>query len=151
MSGGLIILITAAGGAFGATLQAAGVGEALEGRFEAAYVRGLMFLPVAFALATVLRVAQGSTTVAMIAASSMLGAMRLSPELLGFHPVYLATAVGCGAMAGSWMNDSGFWVYARMGGFTEAEALKSWTPAGVVMGLAGLAATVLLAALLPLL
>ena len=150
MSGGLIILITAAGGAFGATLQAAGVGEALQQRFEAADVRGLLFLPVAFALAALLRVAQGSTTVAMIAASSMLGAMQLSPELLGFHPVYLAMAVGCGGMVGSWMNDSGFWVYARMGGFTEAEALKSWTPTGVVMGLAGLLTTLLLAALLPL-
>jgi GntP family gluconate:H+ symporter len=150
MSGGIIILITAAGGAFGAMLQAAGVGEALQGRFEAADVSGLLFLPVGFALASVLKVAQGSTTVAMIAASSMLGAMELPPELLGFHPVYLAAAVGCGGMAGSWMNDSGFWVYARMGGLTEAEALKSWTPAGVVMGLSGLLATLLLAALLPL-
>jgi GntP family gluconate:H+ symporter len=150
MSGGLIILITAAGGAFGAMLQTAGVGDDLQGRFEAANVGGLLFLPVAFALASLLRVAQGSTTVAMIAASSMLGAMNLPADLLGFHPVYLAAAVGCGGMAGAWMNDSGFWVYARMGGLTEAEALKSWTPAGVVMGLAGLVTTLLLAALVPL-
>jgi GntP family gluconate:H+ symporter len=150
MGGGLIILITAAGGAFGAMLQAAGVGPALEGQFEAADVRGLLFLPVGFGLAALLRVAQGSTTVAMIAASTMLGAMDLPADRLGFHAVYLAMAVGCGGMVGSWMNDSGFWVYARMGGFTEAEALKSWTPAGVVMGLSGLLATLLLAALLPL-
>jgi hypothetical protein len=37
-----------------------------------------------------------------------------------------------------------------MGGLTEAEALKSWTPAGVVMGLSGLASILLLATLLPL-
>jgi GntP family gluconate:H+ symporter len=150
MSGGLIILITSGGGALGAMLQTAGVGEAMQAWFEAADVRGLLFLPVAFALAALLRIAQGSTTVSMIASSAMLGAMQLSPELLGFHVVYLATAIGSGAMVGSWMNDSGFWIFARMGGFTEAETLKSWTPTAALMGVAGLVATVVLAAVLPL-
>ena len=47
---------------------------------------------------------------------------------LGFHPVYLATAIGGGGLFGSWMNDSGFWIFTKMSGLTEAEALKSWTP-----------------------
>ena len=47
------------------------------------------------------------------------------------------------------MNDSGFWIFAKMGGLTETEALKSWTPMLVVMGLVSFAVTVLLSQVLP--
>ncbi len=103
-----------------------------------------------FGVSAVLKIAQGSSTVAMITASGMLAAMVPAPDSLGFHPVYLATAIGSGSLVGSWMNDSGFWIFARMGGLTEAEALKSWTPLLVLMGFAGLLVTVALATVLPL-
>ncbi len=78
----------------------------------------------------------------------MLAGMATSGSL-GFHPVYLATAIGAGSLMGSWMNDSGFWIFAKMSGLTEGEALKSWTLALMVLALVGLAATLLLAAVLP--
>ena len=109
----------------------------------------MAFLVLGFLLASVLKVAQGSGTVSMIVGSSMMAAI-VTPGELGFHPVYLATAIGAGSMVGSWMNDSGFWIFAKMGGLTETEALKSWTLLLVVMGLVALASTMLLAWLLPL-
>src|SRR5256886_12480534 len=46
---------------------------------------------------------------------------------LPFHTVYVATAIASGSLVGSWMNDSGFWMFSKMGGVTELETLKSWT------------------------
>ena len=48
------------------------------------------------------------------------------------------------------MNDSGFWVYKQMSGLTEMEALKTWTPMLVIMGIAGFVTTQLLAVIMPL-
>ena len=149
MSGGVIILITAGGGAFGAMLKAAEVGDAINSLFASASGSGLMLLVLGFSLASVLKVAQGSSTVAMITGSAMLAGIA-SPDTLGFHPVYLATAIGGGSLVGSWMNDSGFWIFAKMGGLTEVEALKSWSPMLVVLGVVSFLTTLLLANVLPL-
>ena len=151
MSGGVIILITAGGGAFGAMLKQADVGEAIKGLFaisEDGSGAGLMFLLLGFAIAAVLKVAQGSSTVAMITGSAMLAGIA-QPETLGYHPVYLATAIGGGSLVGSWMNDSGFWIFAKMGGLTETEALKSWTTMLLILGVVSFAVTLLLAVVLP--
>ena len=59
-------------------------------------------------------------------------------------------AIGGGSLVGSWMNDSGFWIFAKMGGLTEAETLKSWTPLLVVLGVTSFLITRLLALVLPL-
>jgi GntP family gluconate:H+ symporter len=151
MSGGVIILITAAGGAFGAMLQAAGVGPAIEGLFgSGTRGPGLAFLFLAFGVASLLKLAQGSSTVAMITAAGMVGAMVDGTLALPYHPVYLATAIASGSLVGSWMNDSGFWIFTKMGGLTEAEGLRSWTPLLVVLGCAGFAITLALALALPL-
>ena len=153
MSAGAIILITAAGGAFGAMLKVAGIGDAIQSTAQqgSSGAAGMMLLFVGFGVAAVLKIAQGSSTVAMITASSILAPMVLSPEALGFNPVYLATAIGAGSLVGSWMNDSGFWIFAKMGGLTEVEALKSWTPMLVVLGCVAMAVTVVLAITVPLL
>ena len=74
----------------------------------------------------------------------------IDPAQLPFHPVYLATAIGSGSIVGSWMNDSGFWIYCKMGGFTEVESLKSWTPLLALIGCTGLLATLALSQGLPL-
>ena len=149
MSGGLIILITAAGGAFGAMLQAAGVGEAIRDLFGTGAGAGIALLLMGFLMASLLKIAQGSGTVAMITTSAMLGSM-IVPDSLAFHPVYVATAIGSGTMVGSWMNDSGFWVVSKMGRLTEAETFKSWSTVAATVGFAGLVLTLMLATLLPL-
>ena len=147
MSAGVIILITAAGGAFGATLRAAGVGPALAALAPAG--GGYALLGLAFATASLLKTAQGSSTVAMITAAGLVAGVA-SGAALPFHAVYLATAVASGSLVGSWMNDSGFWLFSTMGGLGEVETLRTWTPLLALVGLTSFATTVVLALLLPL-
>jgi len=150
MSGGVIILITAAGGAFGGMLKQAGMGGAIEELFGERAVSGLPLLFLAFSMASLLKFAQGSSTAAMIVTSGMVAAMIEDPSALAFHPVYLAVAVGGGSLVGSWMNDSGFWIYGKMGELSEVETLQSWTPLLAVVGAASMAFNTLLAVFLPL-
>jgi GntP family gluconate:H+ symporter len=70
--------------------------------------------------------------------------------MLGFDAVYLATAIGAGSLTGSWMNDSGFWIFARMSGLTEVEALKTWTVLLAILGVVAFGFTLLAAWQLPL-
>lgn len=133
-SAGSIILITAAGGAFGGVLQETGVSLLIR---ELPLSAPPVMVALAFLVTAVIRTAQGSATVAMITAVGVLGGLASSGDLV-FHPVYLALAIGCGSKPVSWMNDSGFWVISRMAGMTEAETLKTVTPMSGIMGLTGL-------------
>ncbi|MHC4242443.1 MAG: GntP family permease [Planctomycetota bacterium] len=152
MSGGVIILITAGGGAFGAMLKAAQIGPAIEKLFASDTgqpTSGIMLLVLGALIAVLMKIAQGSTTVAMITSSAMIGSMITSTQTLGYHPVYLAAAIGGGSMVGSWMNDSGFWIFVKMSGLTEAEGLKTWTPLLAIVGLTSIVVSLLLAMILP--
>lgn len=150
MSGGTIILITAAGYAFGEMLKVAQIGGAIQNLFSTeGNGTGLFYLFMGFGLAALLKIAQGSSTAAMIVGSSMLAPIVAMTDL-GFHPVYVATAVASGSLVGSWMNDSGFWIFAKMGGLTESEALKTWTPLLCVLGFVSMGMTILLTFVLPL-
>jgi len=150
MSGGIIILITAGGGAFGAMLREAGIKNLLQEMIGGqGQTVGLVLLLIAFAVAVVMKFAQGSGTVSMITTVSIFAAMSISPKILGCNLVYLAMAIGSGSLVGDWMNNSGFWIFSRMGGFTEIETLKSWTIVTAALGLIGLGFTILFAYLLP--
>ena len=145
-SGGVIILITAAGGALGAVLQQTGIGLRIE---ELATAYNIAVLPLAFLVTALVRTAQGSATVSMITAVGILAGFS-DPTVLGFHPVYLALAIGCGSKPIPWMNDSGFWVVGKMSGLTEAETLKTFSIELTLMGFAGIAVVMIAAKLLPL-
>ncbi|QDT05298.1 Inner membrane permease YgbN [Rubripirellula lacrimiformis] len=145
-SAGNIILITAAGGAFGAMLRQAGIEEAVGDL--AGGVPGLMILPVAFLVTASIRTLQGSATVAMITAAGVLQGFA-SAESLPFHPVYLAMAIGAGSKPISWMTDSAFWVITRMSGMTESEGLKTISPMSTAMGISALVVTMIFAAVIP--
>ncbi|MEM8952921.1 MAG: SLC13 family permease [Verrucomicrobiota bacterium] len=147
MSAGIIILITSAGGAFGGMLKLTGLKEAIQGMFaESTVSAATVMLLMGWAIAAMLKTSQGSSTVAMITASGMLASLA-DPTVI--HPVYLALAIGSGSLFVSWMNDSGFWIFSKMSGLTEVEALKTWTPALAVLSVVGLLITMLLAKLLP--
>ena len=133
-SGGGIILITAAGSAFGMTLRQTGIAEELRGVMPDGC---LSLLLMAFGITTVVRTAQGSATVAMITAVGIVGPLIQGVDL-PYHPVFVALAIGCGSKPISWMNDSGFWIIGRMTGMTEAETLKTASVMMTIMGLTGL-------------
>ena len=145
-SGGLIILITAAGGSFGKMLVQADVGKTIGGMSQEF---GVPILLLSFMLGTLLKVAQGSGTVAMITVSAIMAPLLIDTPP-GFHAVYVACAIGSGSLVGSWMNDSGFWVYKQMSGLTETEALRTWTPLLAVMGVVGYVVTQIAAIVAPL-
>jgi GntP family gluconate:H+ symporter len=151
MSGGVVILITAAGGAFGAMLREAGIQQPIQAMMGGeGGGGGIGVLLSAAAVASLIKFAQGSGTVAMITASSMFAAMGFSAATLDFHPVYLACAIGGGSLIGDWMNNSGFWVYAKMSVLTTQETLRTWTVLTAAMGVTGVLVTILLSLLLPL-
>lgn len=133
-SAGSIILITAAGGAFGRVLQQTGVAGLIN---EMPKTSPVMIVTIAFLITTAIRTAQGSATVAMITAVGILSGLAAAGDL-GFDPLYLALAIGCGSKPIGWMNDSGFWVMTKMSGMTEAEGLKFITPMASMMGVVGL-------------
>jgi len=145
--GGVIILITAGGGAFGTTVRQCGIADEIAKLTSD--INPIMILPIAFLVTAMIRTAQGSATVAMITAVSVLEHFVESGQLT-FHPAYLALAIGCGSKPIAWMADSGFWVICKMSGMTEAEGLKTVTPLTIVMGISGLVATMAAAAVLPL-
>jgi H+/gluconate symporter-like permease len=149
MAGGVIVLITCAGGAFGASLSHAGLAAAIQNLAGESAAGGIGLLLLAGGIASLLKFAQGSSTAAMIVTSAMFAAM-IDTGSLAFHPVYVATAIGSGSLIGSWMNDSGFWIFAKMGGLTELETLQTWTPLLAIMGVIGMLMTLFLAAMLPL-
>nr|WP_242632297.1 GntP family permease [Rubripirellula amarantea] len=149
MSGGVIILITAAGGAFGGMLQDTDISTFIRDFFSGQGGSGIMLLVLSWAIAAVLKIAQGSSTVAMIIGAGMMSAI-IGDAKPDFNMVYVAAAVGTGSLMGSWMNDSGFWVFTKMGGLTESESLRSWTPLLGVLSLTGLIAVVVFSQVLPL-
>lgn len=137
---GPIILITAAGGAFGAMLRAAGIGEAV-----AALATGssLNFVLLGWLVAAVLKAAQGSSTVAMITSTGILAAAA-GDTGWGVNPVWVFLAIGYGSLALSWANDSGFWLVSRLCGWDETTTLKSWTVVLSSISVTGLVLVLLL-------
>ena len=142
---GVIILITAAGGAYGTMIKNSGVGDSVR---ELAVGSSVNYVLLAWVLAAVVRVAQGSATVAMITAASIVLSIA-GTEGFGVHPFYIFLAVGYGATTLSWMNDSGFWVVGRLGGLTEGETLRSWTVMLTIISIVGLIQALVASALWP--
>ena len=143
---GIIILITSAGGAFGAMIKHSGIGSAIElatANFQVHYII------LAWLIAAVMKTAQGSSTVALITASSIMYAIIGNGADLPYHPMYILLAIGFGGLFISWMNDSGFWVVAKLSGFTDKETLQSWTVLLAVIAVVGLVQVILLTYLFP--
>lgn len=143
---GVIILITSAGGAFGAMIQHSGIGNAISLSTQGFNVH---YILLGWIIGAVMKIAQGSGTVSMITSSAIMAAL-IGPEFqLPYHPVYILLSIGFGSLFISWMNDSGFWVVARMSGFTEKEALRTWTFLLAILSLVGLVEVLLLAWIFP--
>jgi len=142
---GIIILVTGAGGAFGQILVATGVGDALVALMENTNMPVILF---AFLVASVVRVSQGSATVAMVTAAGLVApvvdAGGYSAPLLGC----ITIAIACGGTVLSHVNDSGFWLVNQYMGLTEKETLQSWTVMETIVGLTGLAVALVIGSFL---
>jgi GntP family gluconate:H+ symporter len=128
---GMILLVVGAGGVFGAVLVASGVGDVLARSLGGT---GLPLIVLAFVIALSLRIAQGSATVAIVAASGIVGPLVKHAALSEARLALIVVALGAGATAASHINDAGFWLVSRYFGIREKDALKSWTVMETVMG-----------------
>ena len=121
---GVIILITGAGGVFKQMLVESGAGKMLAEQF---IQYNFMPLLSAFLVALIVRLLQGSATVAMITAAGILSPILLNLELSAMQLALLVLAIAAGASGFSHVNDSGFWLVNRYLGLTEVQTLRSWT------------------------
>lgn len=130
-----ILLITGAGGAFGAVLSASPLGAYLGATLSALGVG--LFMP--FMVAAALKTAQGSSTVALVTTSAMvaplLAQLGLDSEM---GRVLTVMAIGAGAMTVSHANDSFFWVVTQFSRMPVAVAYRAQTVATLIQGLVGM-------------
>ena len=136
-----VILITGAGGMFGGVLRASGIGEALSDSLSGLRVP---LIVAGFLIAGVLRIAQGSATVALTTAAGLLSA---GVAAAGYNELQLAAmviSVAAGSVIASHVNDSGFWLISKFFQMDVKTTLKTWTVLETLIGLMafGLACTV---------
>ena len=133
---GLIVLVTGAGGVFGAVLSESGLGDSLQQLMQAA---NMPVIVLAFLTAVLIRISLGSATVSIVTAASVVApvieAGNYSAPLIG--AVVIATASGATVL--SHVNDSGFWLVSRYLGINEKQTLQSWTVMETIIGLVGFA------------
>jgi GntP family gluconate:H+ symporter len=142
--GGHIAAITALGGAFGAMLAEAGIGDYIAGGLREI---GIGLLITAWLIAAAIRIAQGSATVAMLTTAGIMAPLASG---LTVNPVYLVMAIGAGGNICSWYPDSGFWLVKEIGGLTQAETLKTWTVLTTIVSVTGIVIVLILSTLFPL-
>jgi gluconate:H+ symporter, GntP family len=126
-----IILITGAGGMFGGVLELSGIGAALSSSLADL---GFSLILQAFVVATLLRVAQGSATVAITTTAGLMAAPVADAGLGDFQLALLVVAVAAGATVLSHVNDSGFWLVSRFFGMDVKTTLKTWTVMETTLG-----------------
>ena len=119
---GIIILVTGAGGALGQVLRASGAGDYIA---EVIAETALPAILLPFVVASLVRLIQGSGTVAMITSASITAPIMAT---LDVNLVFAALAAMVGSLLFSYFNDSYFWVVNRLLGITEAkEQIRVWS------------------------
>lgn len=131
-----VILITGAGGMFGGVLRLSGIGDALSGSLSNL---GISLILQAFVISTLLRVAQGSATVALTTTAGLLSAAVAAANLSNLQLTALVMAIAAGATVLSHVNDSGFWLVSRFFGMDVKTTLKTWTVMETTLGLSAFA------------
>lgn len=125
---GIIMLITGAGGSLGNVIKVSGIGDVL-GATVMAWSIPAILIPVI--IGALMRLALGSATVAITTAASLAAPLV---GVLGVNPILLAQACCIGAIAFSYFNDSGFWVFNGMFGLTDIkDQLKCKSAVSMIM------------------
>lgn len=140
-----ILLITGAGGAFGAVIQASDIADFISENLSELGIG--VFMP--FLVAAALKSAQGSSTVALVTTSALVaplvGDLGLDSDL---GRVLVVMAIGAGAMTVSHANDSFFWVVTQFSKMSVAQAYRAQTAATLVQGMTAILVTWVLSLLL---
>jgi gluconate:H+ symporter, GntP family len=134
-----ITLLIGAGGGFGRVLQDCGVSDAIMAVALGAHVPLLL---LAWLLAALIRLATGSSTVAMTTAAGIIAPIALHSP--GVHPELLAIATGAGALVFSHVNDGGFWLVKEYFNMSVGQTMKTWSVSETLIALLGLLFTAIL-------
>jgi GntP family gluconate:H+ symporter len=131
---GNILLVVGAGGVFGAVLKGSGVAQALSDTFNGI---GLPVIVLAYLISLVLRVAQGSATVAIVTTAGIVLPLVENGDHSQAFLALVIMAISAGSIFASHVNDGGFWIVAKYFGISERDTLKSWTVLESVLSVAG--------------
>ncbi|MEU9209104.1 gluconate:H+ symporter [Streptomyces sp. NPDC048415] len=137
---GNILLVVGAGGIFGAVLKASGVAQALSDTFNDV---GLPVIVLSYLISVVLRVAQGSATVAIVTTAGIVAPLLAEGHHSQAFVALVIMAISAGSIFASHVNDGGFWMVAKYFGISERDTLKSWTVLETVLSVAGFAVAAL--------
>lgn len=130
---GIIILLTGAGGVFKQMLVNTGTGEMLARYFAEVGVSLIVF---AFIAAGLIRVLQGSATVAMITAAGITSPL-ITDAIDDIHKAMIVVVIAAGASMVSHVNDSGFWLVSKYLGISEKQTFQSWTVMTTLLAFTG--------------
>ncbi|MER6382669.1 gluconate:H+ symporter [Streptomyces sp. NPDC001250] len=133
---GNILLVVGAGGIFGAVLKASGVAQALSDTFHGV---GLPVIVLSYLISLVLRVAQGSATVAIVTTAGIVAPLLTEGDHSQPFVALVIMAVSAGSIFASHVNDGGFWMVAKYFGISERDTLRTWTVLESVLSVAGFA------------
>ncbi len=136
-----VVLITGAGGMFGGVLRVTGIGDAVAGSLNDI---GLPVLVAAFLVAQIVRLAQGSATVALTTAASLMVGVIAASDFSPLQVVAIVMAMSAGSVGFSHVNDSGFWLVSRFFGMDMKQTLGTWTLLQGAMAIVGFVLSYLL-------
>lgn len=131
-----VILITGAGGMFGGVLRASGIGDALATSLDDL---GLPVIVAAYVIAVVLRLAQGSATVALVTAAGLVAPSVEAGSFNGVQIAAIVLATAAGSVFAGHVNDSGFWLVGRLMGMDVKTTLRTWTVQQALQSVVGFA------------
>jgi len=132
---GIIILVTGAGGVLKQILVDSGIGKILA---ETIAESSIPLVLLAWLLSALVRITQGSATVAMITAAGIISPILPVFNLSQAEIAIIVTGIASGATILSHVNDSGFWIVSRYLGMNEKQTLKSWTVMETIIAVCGL-------------
>src|SRR5680860_293579 len=135
---GIIILITGAGGVLKQILIDSGIGKIMA---ESLADSAMPPILLAWILAAIVRVTQGSATVAMITAAGIIAPVLSEFGLNDPQRALVVLAIASGATLLSHVNDSGFWLVGKYFGMNEKQTLQSWTVMESIIAVCGLGFT----------
>ena len=138
---GLIILCTGAGGVFKQVLMDTGAGNEIARQLSES---GLPVVVFAFLATAIVRMAQGSATVAMITAAGLVAPILTLGSYSQPQLAVIVLAIASGASIMSHFNDSGFWMVKQYLGMTEKQTLQTWSVLTTIIAFAGFVTAVLL-------
>jgi Gnt-I system low-affinity gluconate transporter len=135
---GVIILVIGAGGVLKQVLVDSGVGKVVAQALNASPLPPLV---VAFVLAALLRIMQGSAVVAMLSTGGLVASLVHGQDLSQPRRALLVIAIAAGATTTSHLNDAGFWLVNRYFGLSVPETLRTWTVTTTLIAVVGLLMT----------